>query len=302
MREQPALASATAAPRPTAGPRKGPDDSVPGVGRRAGRVGGSALMAQSPAPRQAPRDPRRGDHRLRPPGLPQRPRLRRRGRGRGRLRPRLPLLRLEGPDAERALLRALGAAASRRARRSRSSDAAPREKLAGVADFIIESYRHEPELMKVIIVEVTRAANSFGRTHLPEIRQAYDLVAEIVADAQEAGEFRDDVRPELRRDALLRRDRAAAHRLDLRARSRPRTRTTSAPSGWWSRRSATAWSPGPSTRWPASARVCGKDLQGPSARTGSCTGPPSSPTSCSASCCCRSGCSASWSAAGSATS
>jgi TetR/AcrR family transcriptional regulator, fatty acid metabolism regulator protein len=71
----------------------------------------------------------------------------------------------------------------------------PREKLAGVAGFIIESYRHEPELMKVIIVEVTRAANSFGRTHLPEIRRAYDLVAEIVADAQRTGEFRDDVDP-----------------------------------------------------------------------------------------------------------
>ena len=77
----------------------------------------------------------------------------------------------------------------------RSSDVPPRDKLAGVANFIIESYRHEPELMKVIIVEVTRAANSFGRTHLPEIRKAYDLVAEIVADAQAKGEFRDDVDP-----------------------------------------------------------------------------------------------------------
>jgi TetR/AcrR family fatty acid metabolism transcriptional regulator len=71
----------------------------------------------------------------------------------------------------------------------------PRDKLGGVASFIIESYRHEPELMKVIIVEVTRAANSFGRTHLAEIRRAYDLVAEIVSDAQEAGDFRDDVDP-----------------------------------------------------------------------------------------------------------
>ena len=77
----------------------------------------------------------------------------------------------------------------------RGSDSPPRDKLAGVANFIIESYRHEPELMKVIIVEVTRAANSFGRTHLPEISQAYDLVAEIVADAQQAGDFRDDVDP-----------------------------------------------------------------------------------------------------------
>jgi TetR/AcrR family transcriptional regulator, fatty acid metabolism regulator protein len=70
---------------------------------------------------------------------------------------------------------------------------APRDKLDAVAGFIIDSYRHDPELMKVIIVEVTRAANSFGRTHLPEIRQAYQLIAKIVRDAQERGAFRDDV-------------------------------------------------------------------------------------------------------------
>jgi AcrR family transcriptional regulator len=69
----------------------------------------------------------------------------------------------------------------------------PRAKLGAAAGFIIESYRHDPELMKVIIVEVTRAANSFGRTHLPEIRQAYDAIAKIVADAQADGEFRTDV-------------------------------------------------------------------------------------------------------------
>jgi TetR/AcrR family fatty acid metabolism transcriptional regulator len=69
----------------------------------------------------------------------------------------------------------------------------PRAKLDAVAGFIIDSYRHDPELMKVIIVEVTRAANSFGRTHLPEIRQAYDLIAKIVADAQASGDFRTDV-------------------------------------------------------------------------------------------------------------
>jgi TetR/AcrR family transcriptional regulator, fatty acid metabolism regulator protein len=76
-----------------------------------------------------------------------------------------------------------------------AGEGTPRDKLAGVASFIVESYRHEPELMKVIIVEVTRAANSFGRTHLPEIRQAYELVAEIVSDAQQTGEFRDDIDP-----------------------------------------------------------------------------------------------------------
>jgi TetR/AcrR family fatty acid metabolism transcriptional regulator len=71
--------------------------------------------------------------------------------------------------------------------------APPRAKLEAVAGFIVDSYRHDPELMKVIIVEVTRAANSFGRTHLPEIRRAYDSIAKIVADGQESGAFRRDV-------------------------------------------------------------------------------------------------------------
>src|SRR3954453_5984552 len=68
-----------------------------------------------------------------------------------------------------------------------------RERLPQVAGFIVASYRHDPELMKVIIVEVTRAANSFGRTHLPEISRAYDSIAKIVAGGQASGEFRKDV-------------------------------------------------------------------------------------------------------------
>ena len=71
----------------------------------------------------------------------------------------------------------------------------PREKLDRVAGFIIDSYRRDPDLMKVIVVEVTRAANSFGRTHLPEIRRAYEMIEKIVTDAQTSGEFRDDIDP-----------------------------------------------------------------------------------------------------------
>jgi TetR/AcrR family fatty acid metabolism transcriptional regulator len=76
-----------------------------------------------------------------------------------------------------------------------SGGGTPREKLGAVAGFIIDSYRHDPELMKVIIVEVTRAANSFGKTHLEQIQRAYESIAKIVADGQEAGEFRDDLPP-----------------------------------------------------------------------------------------------------------
>ena len=76
------------------------------------------------------------------------------------------------------------------------SPRSPREKLGAIAAFIVDSYRHDPELMKVIIVEVTRAANTFGLTHLDKIREAYAKIAAIVARAQADGVFRDEVTPE----------------------------------------------------------------------------------------------------------
>jgi TetR/AcrR family transcriptional regulator, fatty acid metabolism regulator protein len=78
----------------------------------------------------------------------------------------------------------------------REVDAQPlpvREKLGAIASFIVDSYRHDPDLMKVIIVEVTRAANSFGQTHLGQIREAYELIGEIVAKAQAEGVFRVEI-------------------------------------------------------------------------------------------------------------
>jgi TetR/AcrR family transcriptional regulator, fatty acid metabolism regulator protein len=66
---------------------------------------------------------------------------------------------------------------------------AVREKFGAIASFIVDSYRYDPDLMKVIIVEVTRAANSFGQTHIGQIRAAYDLIGEIVAKAQADGSF-----------------------------------------------------------------------------------------------------------------
>jgi AcrR family transcriptional regulator len=83
-----------------------------------------------------------------------------------------------------------------------ASDRPPREKLHTVASFIIDSYRHDPDLMKVIIVEVTRAANTFGRTHLAKIRDAYDSIAGIVAAGQRAAEFGDAITPEFAAQAF----------------------------------------------------------------------------------------------------
>jgi len=74
-------------------------------------------------------------------------------------------------------------------------DAQAREKLLAITSFIVDSFRHDPDVMKVIIVEVTRAANSFGQKHLAKIREAYDLIADIVDAGQRAGTFRDTITP-----------------------------------------------------------------------------------------------------------
>jgi AcrR family transcriptional regulator len=71
-----------------------------------------------------------------------------------------------------------------------------REKLHAIASFIVDSYRHDPDLMKVIIVEVTRAANSFGAVHLAKIAEAYEQISGIVEQAQRRGEFRSTISPE----------------------------------------------------------------------------------------------------------
>jgi TetR/AcrR family transcriptional regulator, fatty acid metabolism regulator protein len=68
-----------------------------------------------------------------------------------------------------------------------------REKLGAIASFIVDSYRHDPDLMKVIIVEVTRAANSFGQTHLGQIREAYRMIGAIVTEAQHEGVFKANI-------------------------------------------------------------------------------------------------------------
>ena len=81
-------------------------------------------------------------------------------------------------------------------READTGDGPARGKLERIAGFIVDSYVHDPDVMKVIIVEVTRAANSFGRTHLDKIREAYGLIGDIVAKAQARGEFRSDVTPE----------------------------------------------------------------------------------------------------------
>jgi hypothetical protein len=81
-------------------------------------------------------------------------------------------------------------------RETDAQDIPARDKLHAIASFIVDSYRHDPDLMKVIIVEVTRAANSFGAVHLAKISEAYGQISAIVEQAQRSGEFRTTISAE----------------------------------------------------------------------------------------------------------
>jgi TetR/AcrR family fatty acid metabolism transcriptional regulator len=75
-------------------------------------------------------------------------------------------------------------------------DVPARDKLYLVAGFIIDSYRHDPDLMKVIIVEVTRSAHSFGKVHLDKIQEAYSGIARIIESARADGTFKEGISSE----------------------------------------------------------------------------------------------------------
>jgi AcrR family transcriptional regulator len=72
---------------------------------------------------------------------------------------------------------------------------APRDKLHAIAAAIIDFYRYDPALMKVIIVEVMRSANSFGMRHSEKIVEAYALIGDIVSKAQDEGTFKREISP-----------------------------------------------------------------------------------------------------------
>lgn len=71
----------------------------------------------------------------------------------------------------------------------------PREKLHAIAAAIIDFYRYDPALMKVIIVDVMRSANTFGLRHTDKIAEAYVLIGEIVANGQADGSFKREISP-----------------------------------------------------------------------------------------------------------
>jgi AcrR family transcriptional regulator len=69
------------------------------------------------------------------------------------------------------------------------------EQLRKVAAIVLRTWKRDPDLVRVLVREVTRSPHI--QREVEEIEQAYEALQRIVRRGQETGEFRDDVEPRL---------------------------------------------------------------------------------------------------------
>ena len=75
------------------------------------------------------------------------------------------------------------------------TDETARDRLAGVAKILLRAWRRDPDLVRVLVREVTRGSHLQRR--IVEIDQAFAGLEEIIARGQEDGEFRADLDPRM---------------------------------------------------------------------------------------------------------
>src|SRR3954453_6635975 len=75
------------------------------------------------------------------------------------------------------------------------TDESARERLAGVAKILLRAWRRDPDLVRVLVREVTRSSHVQRRVE--EIDQAFAGLERIIARGQEDGEFRSDLDPRM---------------------------------------------------------------------------------------------------------
>jgi TetR/AcrR family fatty acid metabolism transcriptional regulator len=71
------------------------------------------------------------------------------------------------------------------------TDESARDRLAGIAKILLRAWRRDPDLVRVLVREVTRSSHLQQRIH--EIDAAFAGLERIIARGQEDGEFRSDM-------------------------------------------------------------------------------------------------------------
>jgi AcrR family transcriptional regulator len=70
------------------------------------------------------------------------------------------------------------------------------EQVRKVTALLLRTWRRDPDLVRVLVHEVTRSPEQLPR-QIDEIGHAYEALEGIVANGQRSGEFRDDLDPRL---------------------------------------------------------------------------------------------------------
>jgi TetR/AcrR family fatty acid metabolism transcriptional regulator len=70
------------------------------------------------------------------------------------------------------------------------------EQVRKVTALLLRTWRRDPDLVRVLVHEVTRSPEQLKR-QIDEIGHAYEALEQIVVNGQESGEFRDDLDPKL---------------------------------------------------------------------------------------------------------
>ena len=81
------------------------------------------------------------------------------------------------------------------AHRVEETDEPARERLAGIAKILLRAWRRDPDLVRVLVREVTRSSHVQRR--VDEIDQAFAGLERIISRGQEEGEFRQDIDPRM---------------------------------------------------------------------------------------------------------
>ena len=75
------------------------------------------------------------------------------------------------------------------------TDETARERLAGIAKILLRAWQRDPDLVRVLVREVTRSSHLQER--IEEIDAAFSGLERIIARGQEEGEFRADLDPRM---------------------------------------------------------------------------------------------------------
>lgn len=69
------------------------------------------------------------------------------------------------------------------------------DQLADIVRLLLGSYRMSPDLVRVVVLEVTRSGHL--RAQVDEIAEAFSIIERIITSGQERGDLRDDIPPRL---------------------------------------------------------------------------------------------------------